>query len=163
MRFGGYFISEHPAKPTDPLRPSIWSSPVIEVLLRHPEAKLSHVQQYRWGATAVKPTGLLHFRLPRFCHALYSTSDPHAKKPREAAIGRDETGNFRTSKHKEYPNQFCCGLATAIVQAIAQAERVKAFRVAPLLSPHLYSWLHEAEQASTALSLSTWLPDYQGA
>ena len=104
MKFEGYYVSEHPAKPTDPLRPSIWSSPGIEVFLRYPEANLSHVQQYHWGEIAVKPTNLLHFRLPHFCHALYSTSDPHAEKPREAAIGRDEIGNFKTSKYKEYPN-----------------------------------------------------------
>ena len=50
MRFGGCFISEHPAKPCDPSRPSIWTSAILETLLEHPEAHLTHVAQYKWGA-----------------------------------------------------------------------------------------------------------------
>eukprot|EP00435_Cladocopium_sp_Y103_P066007 s750_g28.t1 len=161
MAFGGMFISEHPAQPSDPSRPSIWSSALIQVLMQHPEAKLSTVPQFLWGATAVKPTGLLHFRLPHFCRDLYSKADPHAVRPHVAAIGRDETGRFRTAQHKEYPDRFCCGIATALISALSHAERSGMTR-GVILPPSLLCWTQEAAQASTAISLNTWLPDYQG-
>eukprot|EP00435_Cladocopium_sp_Y103_P058114 s156_g20.t1 len=161
MAFGGMFISEHPAQPSDPSRPSIWSSALIQVLLQHPEAKLSTVPQFLWGATAVKPTGLLHFRLPHFCRDLYSKADPHAVRPQVAAIGRDETGRFRTAQHKEYPDRFCCGIATALISALSHAERSGMTR-GVVVPPSLLRWTQEAAQASTVISLDTWLPDYQG-
>eukprot|EP00435_Cladocopium_sp_Y103_P011399 s3397_g3.t1 len=162
MQKGGMFISEHPAKPSDPTRPSVWSSALLEVLMRHPEVKLSTVPQYLWGATAVKPTGLLQFRLPRFGRDLFSCADPHAVKPSEAAIGCDAAGRFRTSQHKEYPPQFCCGIATALVNALSHSTRCGAYHVAAPLPPHLARWIQEAAQACTAFSANSWLPDYQG-
>eukprot|EP00435_Cladocopium_sp_Y103_P019087 s843_g4.t1 len=146
MAHGGFFISEHPAKPADPQRPSIWTSALLSVLMQHPEAQLSTVPQFLWGATAVKPTGLLHFRLPHFCRDLYSQADPHAVRPQVAAIGRDEAGNFRTAQHKEYPDRFCCGIATALVRALAHHERSGRYRVVDPASAPLTSWILEAAQ-----------------
>eukprot|EP00435_Cladocopium_sp_Y103_P040768 s901_g11.t1 len=147
MARGGVFISEHPAKPSDEQRPSIWSSALLSVLLQHPDAKLSTVPQFLWGATAVKPTGLLHFRLPYFCRDLFSQADPCAVRPHEAAIGRDGNGCFRTAKHKEYPDRFCRGIATALVKALVHAERSGTTRVVEPDSFPLTRWIQEAEQA----------------
>ena len=57
----------------DAARPSIWTSPIIQLLLRLPDLQLHHVAQYRWGAEAVKPTGLLTCWLGpfRFSRDLY--------------------------------------------------------------------------------------------
>ena len=63
---GEMFVAEHPATPFDPNRPSIWTSPLIQLLLQLPTLKLHHVAQFRWGATAVKPTGLLVLDMPFF-------------------------------------------------------------------------------------------------
>ena len=161
MAHGGCFVSEHPAKPHDARRPSVWTSPLIELLRQHPDVHLSHVSQYLWGATVVKPTGLLHYCLPHFCRDLYTQADVHAKRPSEVAIGRDDSGRFRTAQHKEYPDQFCRGLAFTIVQRLAEVERQHAFRVTDPLVPHLYSWILGAAQASSVVHRATWLPDFQ--
>jgi len=161
MRFGGCFISEHPAKPCDPSRPSIWTSAILETLLEHPEAHLTHVAQYKWGASAIKPTGLLHFNLETFRRDIYQVADPHAQKPTQYAIGRDNSGCFRTAMHKEYPNRFCLALAYAIVQKIASAERRQDVCVREVPFSHLVEWIQGAARASSAIYRGTWLPDYQ--
>ena len=162
MQSGGVLVSEHPAKPTDAQRPSIWSSAIIEVLLRHPDAKLTHVNQYQWGASVVKPTGLLHYHMPNFRKDLYQHADLYASKPKDVAIGRDPSGQFRTSRHKEYPPRFCKGLAFSIVQALTAAKRKQEVSCIGNLPESLMKWIHGAARASTVMYRNTWLPDYQG-
>ena len=161
MKFGGCFVSEHPAKPSDDTRPSIWTSAILQVLMRHPEAKLSHICQFKWGATVTKPTGLLHYQMPNFCKDLYQHADTTALRPQEVAIGRDATGQFKTARHKEYPARFCKGLAFTISQALAAATRKSA--VQPVILPdNLLSWVHGAARASSFVHRQSWMPDYQG-
>ena len=101
----------------DAARPSIWTSPIIQLLLRLPDLQLHHVAQYRWGAEAVKPTGLLTyvdlgpsvFRVTYTRRLLATRCD--AVKPKGTAIGKDANGEFKTSPHEEYPGQFCLALA----------------------------------------------------
>ena len=161
MAFGGCYISEHPARPHDASRPSIWTSPLLEVLQQHPDVRLAHVCQYLWGATVVKPTGLLHFQLPHFCRDLYTQADVHAPRPQAVAIGRDDQGVFRTAQHKEYPQQFCKGLAYALVQKLARCESHRAFRVAKSLPDDLMHWLQGAAKSCAVQHRGTWLPDFQ--
>ena len=72
---GGVFIGEHPARPTDDTRPSIWTSPIVQLLLSLPDLHLHYIAQYCWGADAVKPTGLLTWALPFFrCDLLQKVS-----------------------------------------------------------------------------------------
>ena len=67
--------------------------------------------QYEWGASAVKPTGLLRLRMPGLLPALRTTAGPHAQKPQQAAIGCNAAGVFKTAELKEYPERLCKGLA----------------------------------------------------
>ena len=80
---------------------------MIQTLLQLCDLALHCVQQYRWGASAVKPTGLLAWSLPFFRKDMYSFA---------LAIGKHEASNFCTSKHKEYPPMFCKALAFVVVQ-----------------------------------------------
>jgi len=41
MAYGGCYVSEHPAQPRDPSRPSVWTSALIEVLRQHPDVRTS--------------------------------------------------------------------------------------------------------------------------
>ena len=159
MKFGGCFVSEHPARPRDDTRPSIWTSAILQVLMRHLEATLSHVSQF--GATVTKPTGLLHYQMPNFCKDLYQHADASALRPKDVAIGRDSTGQFKTAKHKEYPARFCRGLAFAISQALAAAARTSVVQ-SVVLPNHLMCWIHGAAKASSFVHRHTWMPDYQG-
>ena len=158
---GGCYISEHPAKPRDASRPSIWTSALLSLMQQHPDVKLAHICQYLWGASVVKPTGLLHFQMPLFCRDLYSQADMHASRPSEVAIGKDPTGCYKTAKHKEYPERFCQGLAFAIVQNLARCERRHEFRTGAALPADLMHWLQGAVQASSVIHRDTWLPDFQ--
>ena len=45
---GGYFLVEHPAKPTDPARPSVSTSALVEFFRRRPSSHLHHVNQCHW-------------------------------------------------------------------------------------------------------------------
>ena len=159
---GGYFISEHPAPPTDETRASIWTSPWIQLLREHPDVHLHLVPQWRFGATVPKPTGLLSLRLPYFLRSLYLHSDDSIVKPKAVAIGRDSEGNFKTSCHKEYPARFSAGLARAVTD---QLDRdIRFGRVGPPgnCPASLYRWITEAEEACSAVrQCARWLPDFQ--
>lgn len=161
MAFGGCYVSEHPAKPHDASRPSIWTSPLLEVLQQHPDVRLAHVCQYLWGATVVKPTGLLHFQMPHFCRDLYTQADVHAPRPQAVAIGRNDQGVFRTAQHKEYPQQFCKGLAYALVQRLVRCESHRAFCTARSIPDDLMHWLQGAAKACAVQYRGSWLPDFQ--
>ena len=162
IAYGGIFVAEHPAPPFFEERPSIWTSAVIQTLLQLPDLVLHRVQQYRWGATAVKPTGLLAWNLPFFRKDLYSLSLPDPVKPDTAAIGKDGQGNFRTSKHKEYPKAFCKALAFVVAQQFERFVRSNGTRSCPAASEVLDQWIAQAAAASTPVrDDSHWLPDFQ--
>ena len=143
-------------------RPSIWTSAILEVLLQHPEVTLTHVSQYQWGAPVTKPTGFLHYQMPGFRKHLYRHADSTALKPKDIAIGRDSSGQFRTSRHKEYPARFCKGLASTIVQALASARRQHEVCDRDAFHPSLLKWIQGAAIASSKVHRNTWLPDFQG-
>jgi hypothetical protein len=106
---GGLYVSEHPAPPRDDRRPSIWTSPWMQLMRAHPDINLHIIPQWPFGATVPKPTGLLALRLPKFRYSLFKHADREACRPKEVAIGRNADGSFRTSKHKEYPPRSCAG------------------------------------------------------
>eukprot|EP00438_Fugacium_kawagutii_P036235 Skav234092 [mRNA] locus=scaffold212:184947:194573:- [translate_table: standard] len=86
---GGVYIGEHPAMPMDDTRASIWSSPIVQLLRYHDSFDLHHIAQWRWGAPAVKPTGLLSVGLPNFMRSLWRRCDPDPIFPEAPAIGKD--------------------------------------------------------------------------
>ena len=160
---GGIFLSEHPWKPKQEDFASIWRSPWIALLERLPEAHLHCMQQWRWGATVVKPTGLFAVRLPRFAAAMYSRQTEGAQYPRDMAIGKSDDGAFKTASHKEYPAGFSNAIAAAICEQIQCDLRMKRLASFVPLTPHLQAWIDEA--ASTGAEIRTdrhFLPDYQG-
>lgn len=57
---------------------------------------LHEISQWRFGATSIKPTGLMTLRMPRFLGDLYAHADPQAERPTAPAIGVDADGRFRT-------------------------------------------------------------------
>lgn len=162
IAFGGIYVAEHPAPPFFEERPSIWTSAVIQTLLQLPDLALHCVQQYRWGASAVKLTGLLAWSLPFFRKDMYSFALPDPVRPNTAAIGKHEAGNFCTSKHKEYPPMFCKALTFVVAQQFDRFSRGGGTRPSPAASEALDQWVAQAAAASTTVrDDSHWLPNFQ--
>lgn len=160
---GGVFIGEHPARPTDDTRPSIWTSPIVQLLLSLPDLHLHYIAQYCRGADAVKPTGLLTWALPFFRCDLYKKSLSDAVRPSGAAIGKDLNGEFKTARHKEYPGQFCFALAFAIASQFNRLLGCDRLRTGlPGEPEELDAWIDCAAKASAAIRANAQrLPDFQ--
>ena len=161
---GGLYLSEHPWMPADASRPSIWTSPLVQLLRHHPDVQLHCVQQWQWGCSVRKPTGLLALRLPWLKKSMYKRACPDAAPPTDTAIGRDDTGEFKTHKHKEYPGPFCTALAGALVDELVVKHRKGATcaHMAPL-SDSLRVWVQQAVEACATIRADAQiLPDYQG-
>ena len=163
VRCGGFFISEHPAPPADQSRASIWTSPWIEILLRHPDVKLHAVPQWKFGAEVPKPTSLLSLRLPCFLKSLYGHADETLQKPSAIAIGRNLDGSFKTSSLKEYPGRFSAGLAQAVTDQLDfEMRRGRVRPTSPVCTESTHRWIREASVANGQIrQCSSWLPDYQ--
>ena len=159
--YGGYALSEHPWVPIDPTLPSTWTSAILRLLQKHPMVKLHRVEQWKWGASVTKPTGLLAIRLPNFVASMHQRELAGAQKPQAVAIGVDEHGVFRTAAHKAYPPQFSAAMAGCICDQILADHMRKRCREAPLRCT-LSSWVEEAAAATSVIRADAGpLPDYQ--
>lgn len=167
LTHGGLFLSEHPAMPRDPTRPTTWRAPLTELLRQHPDVHLNHIGQWQWGADAVKTTGLLAHRMPRLLTSLYACRLPDAVRPQVAAIGKAANGEFRTSRLKEYPTALSRAIAVAFCDQLRMDLRAGHFaEVKPWDSlPNgsaLKVWIQETAHASAQIRHdAAVLPDYQ--
>ena len=101
--------------PHDHFKPSIWCTALIRLLIRRPNALfyLKSVQQWRLGATGVKPTTLLCANIS--LDGPFSECEvPGAIKPTTPLIGKTVDGSFRISAAKEYPPALNRAFAMAI-------------------------------------------------
>ena len=157
---GGLFVSEHPAMPSNEDYASIWRTSLLRVLRRLPNVTLHRLQQWRWGSSAVKPTGLLTVGLPQF----YATMERHTvagSKPQTSHVGKREDGQFKTAEHKEYPSAFSKGIANALgQQMLLNYQQQRCREVLP--DVQLKEWIREAAASASMFGTSSFLPDYQG-
>ena len=131
----------------------------------HPDVRLQTVDQWRWGASVRKPTGLMSLRIPYLMKSMFACVDKHAKYPRDVAIGKDRSGEFKTAICKEYPPHFSAGLARAVIDQFCADLRHGRRRDCAFSDEDLHrsQWLVEAAQASAVVPAhSSYLPDYQG-
>ena len=111
----GYAIVEHPAPPRDEAAASIWRLPIMALILALPGVDLHRILQGLFGAESAKPTGFLTLNLPSFISTLHSwrlCKDP----PAAVSIGQTDSGEFRTTKLKEYPPALCAALANCFMR-----------------------------------------------
>ena len=164
LHFGSLYLSEHPWMPEDEQKVSIWTSPWVRLLLQLPQVKLHRVCQWRWGASASKPTGILAINCSSFLSSMYKRQLPNAEKPQKVAIGRDEvTGEFKTAVLKEYPAAFSNALAGMIADQFAIAARRVSFSISDMATPESEAWLQDALVSCKAIRANAqWMPDFQG-
>ena len=143
---------------------SIWTSPWVQLILQLPNVKLHRVCQWRWGASAVKPTGILAINCPFFAQSAYRRQLPDAVKPQQVAIGRDRrTGLFHTAVLKEYPPAFSAALAGAVADCFQVAIRQRNLTCGSVHEPETEAWVQEALRACADIRTEApWLPDFQG-
>lgn len=85
------------------------------------EADMVGIQQWQYGAIAVKPTLLRGLHLPGLRQGLAANRDVHAPLPGYALKGFDtEKGCFRTAAAKEYPVQLAKAMAKCLLEAMEQ-------------------------------------------
>ena len=160
---GGSTLLEHPARPRQPERPSIWKTAVIEILLNSGLFKTHLFEQWRFGAKGVKPTTFLHSNLENLPLTMKMTADPKAIRPQTHLVGRDAQGRFRTSAAKEYPPLLNAAIATSIVQKWSTVSLTTEVHQPEVLEPSLVQFLNSLSLACSEIcEHQSWLPDYQG-
>ena len=122
---GGVTMEEHPASSGVPGQASSWQS----ALNTHFAKGLEHVwpiriDQWRFGASSVKPTVLRVIGAPQARYEIWKHTDPHAIRPKSTAQLRGvdtSTGEFKTASAKEYP----AGLSRAMAMVLLKELQAK--------------------------------------
>jgi len=69
--------------------------------------------QWKFGGVGIKPTTLLHGNLDNLPTTMRRHELQDAVKP-TVALGRTDTGEFRTGRAKEYPPQMNAAIASSV-------------------------------------------------
>ena len=162
-RGGGCGFCEHPQYPTWLLSKcpaSIWSHPAVRALRLLRCIGITSFDQCVFGAEAVKPTTVLHLRMPGFrrrvMHRGRSGRCTHGVGAHIQLRGHDCDGSFRTSRCKIYPQDLNEALANAVFEFCQQTFAGVALHseLAPELQPFVCSDFVEHSEVQ---------PDYYGA
>ena len=125
----GFGILEHPAEPEDaPEKASIWRLPLVRTLLA-----MDHVQKIRFaqglmGSFAPKPTHLLVVNMPELILDLHRNR-VRRELPKAHAIGKDQSGHWKTTILKEYAPAFCKSMAEAFIRSFDSCKQTPAHGV----------------------------------
>ena len=121
---GGAAMLDHPAPAENEQYASAWRTRIQRMLNSAPGAQRIAIQQWRYGAAAVKPTTIRVLGLPPSAKHLHDQGDTQAVKPANFLAGVDETtGQFRTAQAKEYPSGLCRALVITLFRGLALCRR----------------------------------------
>ena len=113
---GATAVIEHPSEPHDIQDyASIWRLPLVRFLLRFPRCQLLSLFQGHFGGLSPKPTSFLVANCEGLEAALIQGRT--TPLPKGGCIGRDQSGEWKTNKLKEYPSDLCKVLAEAFLAA----------------------------------------------
>ena len=142
-------------KPEDESKVSIRTSPWTQLLLQLSNVQLHRVCQWRWGASAVKPTGILAINCLHFAQSVYHRELPNAVNPDYAATGRyPQTGAFGTSVLKEYHPPFSAALAGAVADCLVSATHRGQTATGSMVEPDTEACLQAARAACIVIRRS---------
>ena len=151
---GGAAIQEHPAPREDTSFASVWRTKLQNLFCAGaPGFQRLTIHQWKFGATAVKPTTLRRMGRPPSARVLHGQALVDVVKPISALAGLDECGKFRA---KEYPEGLCRALAVTLLQRLAQRRHKEglAVRLASQLEERAIVWLGSVA-TSSATSFSS--------
>eukprot|EP00435_Cladocopium_sp_Y103_P028906 s1595_g7.t1 len=119
---GGASILEHPEIPEQEAYASVWRTPLQDRLCRAvPGHQRLHIQQWRFGAKAVKPTLLRALGLPKCAAVLHGLAMDDCERPQNVLSGVDSsTGQFKTACAKEYPPHLCKALVFTLLNGLSR-------------------------------------------
>eukprot|EP00438_Fugacium_kawagutii_P030079 Skav224028 [mRNA] locus=scaffold3968:96931:102553:+ [translate_table: standard] len=163
---GGAAVMEHPMIPKDPTYATVWGTSFhLNFLMALPHARACAFEQWRYGATCIKPTLLRSAGLPAFA-ASFLAHGEHPSQPRPTALlgGFDwMTKQYRTAAAKEYPSHMCYSLLDAALQAVAHRLRQASPGVTFFhqLTSDERQWLSDVELASSTVYANSFRADYQ--
>eukprot|EP00435_Cladocopium_sp_Y103_P013388 s148_g3.t1 len=162
---GGATGMEHPAPPIDDTFASVWRTQLqAKFCMRSPGAQQIVLQQWRFGASCVKPTTLRLLGLPPSSNVLHAEEIPGLSKPQTVLEGFDTLAQrFRTAEAKEYPAGLCRALIITMFHGLRQRLHQEGARVQHFsdLRPADGQWMLRVAHASGTAFASTFLPDYQ--
>ena len=165
---GGVTMEEHPASSGVPGQASSWQS----ALNTHFAKGLEHawpirIDQWRFGASSVKPTVLRVIGAPQARFEIWKYTDPHAIRPKSTAQLRGVdacTGEFKTAGAKEYPAGLSRAMAMVLLKELHAKIRSGSVQFWDASSiPEKVEWLRDMHVYSAQIRAdATRLPDYQG-
>lgn len=163
---GGSNMKEHPAPPPDDeeVKPSIWHVALHSRYMKMmPEYKLHTFMQYKYGATAVKPTVLQIANLPGFSKHFSAEALAEVQKPSCTLQGFDVfQKQFRTASAKEYPSHLCTAMVRASLKCLDTRRAKEDLRIIPgaRIPADTRAWIQALETRALDYR-STFLADYQ--
>eukprot|EP00435_Cladocopium_sp_Y103_P058241 s483_g20.t1 len=162
---GGAAIQEHPEIPENEAYASVWRTPLQSRLCKAaPGHQRLHIQQWRYGAQAVKPTLLRLMGLPPSAAVLHGQAVPGLSRPDHHLSGVDvRTGQFKTASAKEYPSDLCKAMVYTLFHGLARRRRAEGLqlRFLSLLGEQDRTWLGCVQHLAATSFSSEFLPDYQ--
>lgn len=162
---GGDTMMEHPEEPANPEFASVWRIGLHQHLLPSLAPMVSHhVQQWKFGACAVKPTRIRTLGMARSYHIFQRNETPNVQKPESHLGGLDGEGKFRTAAAKGYPGDFCRALIDVALSNVARRYAQSGAKIVQESQLNLQhcDWLHQLWKISTVVDPEvTWKPDYQ--
>lgn len=114
---GGAGILEHPAKPKDTQKVSIWSTAPLEFLRSLEGFELVLLHQGLFGSKSPKPTHMLVLNMPDFTSHLQA-NQLTTRVPSNSSIGLSADGTWSTTSLKEYAPALNRSMAHAFVAFI---------------------------------------------
>lgn len=151
---GGDTMMEHPEEPTNQDFASVWRIGLHRHLLPSLAPMVSHhVQQWKHGACAVKPTRIRTLGMARSYQIFQANETPGVQKPESHLGGLDSSGKFKTAAAKEYPGDFCRALIDVALTNVMRRHVQYGSKIVQeaQLGTDSCAWLHRMWAASTVI------------
>ena len=110
---GLFAMLEHPAPPKDISKVSIWRTKLWITVRCLNITEITILQGY-YGAPSVKPTTLAFTGQHPNLEALFHRHRSCSTLPTEVSVGKDSSGEFKTSRLKAYPGALCKAMASVL-------------------------------------------------